>query len=224
MPLFMMTWKIYADKKDDCFTFFASMTPEADAKDAGNCKLLGRWSDMGSGSGVAIFTAPTGADVQTWAGKWATMGDLNVTPILDDDMAREIILGKKPSWLNAPRYCPAYEAADGETIMVLKFKFAADKKMDGFKAFANMTEAQDKADVGPNKFIGRWHNLALASGVAVAAVKSEFDLYKSAFNWAPMCESIEFIPMITDAVGRAILKAQPGYDQKLAALMKKMGM
>ena len=39
---------------------------------------------------------------------------------------------------------------------------------------------------------------------------------------APLCE-LEFIPMLTDEAGRAMMKAKPGYAEKLAALMKKMG-
>ena len=183
MPLFVMNWKIYAGNKDDVFTLYASMTPESDAKDAGNCKILGRWSDAGTGSGFCIFTAPTGADVQAWVANWAPMADINVTPILDDDMAREVILGQKPTWLNAPNYCPAYEAADGETIYGIKYKFLTDKKMDGFKAFAGMTEEQSKAEPGPCKFIGRWHNLVNGSGFAVAASKTEIDMFKWGFAW-----------------------------------------
>lgn len=221
MPLFLMTWKIFDGARDDCSTMFGSMNAEADAKDAGACKLLGRFCDMGAARGWAVAEAPTSSDINAWAYSWSTMANLIVTPILDDDMAREVILKKKPAFNAKYNYDMKYEPTTGESIYIIKYQFKAGKEQDGHAAFANMTEEADKADPGPCKPIGRYHNLLKANGIGICAAKTEIDLYKWGYNWAPLCD-IEVIPVVTDTQCRKIVTAKPDHEKKLKALMAKM--
>ena len=53
--LFQISWKMYSDKKLDCYKAFSQMTPDDDVKDAGdNIKIVGRWHAVGGGRGVCI--------------------------------------------------------------------------------------------------------------------------------------------------------------------------
>jgi len=221
--LFFLEFKINQKDVGDCMTYFGSMTEEMDKKDMGpNIELLGRWSNPGSASGCCVCRAKTGADVQKWLFNWCSMATGKVMPILDDNQAREIILKKKPafqvSYANV-----GDEAREGETLFFIKYRFLDGKRMDGYKAFANMTEAQDKGDAGNNRVLGRWHNLGQGCGFCIAASKSEMDAYRWAFNWAAMCDC-EIVPVVTDKVARDIVKADPAFNKKLSSLMAKMGM
>lgn len=209
MVLYCLTWKIDRSAIKDCFTAFGSMTEEADKKDAGNVNVHGRWSDIGTGEGLCIFEAANGTDIANWALNWAPMAQLQVTPICDDNTAREIILKKKPDWTTDPYDCK-YEPGEDETLFWIEYKFHADKKADGHAAFANLTKEADAADAGACKPLGRWHNLATGSGYAIAAAKSEVDLYKWAYNWAPLCD-VTFRPVCTDKQGRAVIATKPQY-------------
>ena len=55
------------------------------------------------------------------------------------------------------------------------------------------------------------------SGVAVAAAKSEADIYKWAFNWASMCEC-SVVPVLTDKLAREVISSKPDFQQKLLDL------
>jgi len=220
MVLFGGTWELFPSMKDDCLTIFAGMTPEEDAKDAANLKLIGRWSNIGSGTGFFVCEGTSQA-VSSWAANWAGMAKLELFPICDDNVAREIILKKEPSWKAS--FPENYEPEEGESLFVIEYAFAADKKMDGFNAFASLTEEADKADAGKAKALGRWHNLGTGTGFAVCAAKSEFDCYKWAFNWAPIC-TCKITPTTTDKESRAILSAKPGFATKRKAVLKKLGM
>lgn len=223
MTLFYAEWEIMGSCIDDCTTYFSSMDEAADKKDAGpNCELIGRWSNLGSSTGCCISRCKTSEDLSKWFFNWNTMAKIKTYPILDDNQAREIILGEKPSF-TVPYLNVGDEPKEGESLYVVKYKFQDGKRMEGHKAFAGMTEEQDKADSGNNRVLGRYHNLGNGSGICICGSTSEMDLYKWAFNWAGMCD-ISITPVVTDKQARKIGRSAPGYQQKLDALMKKMGM
>ena len=62
----MISWKIMDDKRDKCLTYFASMTKEDDLEELAGVELLGRWSDIGTGTGAAICKAKKYCDVAAW--------------------------------------------------------------------------------------------------------------------------------------------------------------
>jgi hypothetical protein len=234
MPLFLCKWKIRDAGRSDTLTLFASMNPETDAKDAGEGNtLIARWSSLGNATGMLICQSTDVLSLSKWLYNWSEDAcDCEVTPIVDDDAAREIILasqGLKPTW-KADYYKKigdkGYECAKGESIFILEYQFVKKDAMDGYKMFAGMTKEADSKDSGKVVPLGRWHNLGAGCGVAVCKLPvgaTEVDLYKWAFNWAGICD-IRISAALTDNAGREVIKAKPGFDAKLAAVMKKMGM
>ena len=66
MTLFVGTWKIMDPARVSCMTYFASMTKEDDLAELNGVELLGRWSDIGTASGVCIFKADKYTDAMSW--------------------------------------------------------------------------------------------------------------------------------------------------------------
>ncbi len=88
---FLVAWQIHTDKRHDAMKLFSSMTPEDDAQDLGEAvKLVGRWHDLASFTGVAICESNDIKAVYRWAMNWNEICDIDVTPVLDDEEAREV--------------------------------------------------------------------------------------------------------------------------------------
>lgn len=92
--LFMITYCFNPDKRLEGNTLFANLTQEQDKGDAGNCRPLGRWHDLGNGSGFAVAAAKNESDVYAWAFNWASMCNCSVVPVLTDKQARSVIKSK----------------------------------------------------------------------------------------------------------------------------------
>ena len=75
------------------FEAFACMTQEQDQKDCGACAPMGRWHNAGTGSGIAVCAAKSAKDVYGWAVNWAGICVCEVTPVVTDAQARDIIRG-----------------------------------------------------------------------------------------------------------------------------------
>ena len=54
--MYVGTWEIMT-KRDQCMTYFGSMTPEDDKKETNGVNVHGRWSNMGNATGVVVFEA-----------------------------------------------------------------------------------------------------------------------------------------------------------------------
>ena len=92
---FLVTWKLYSDKKMDAFAAFSQMTADDDAADHGPAiKLIGRWHDLVSGTGVAVCEADDASAVSAWIYNWSPVLDGTVTPVLDDAEARAVVAAK----------------------------------------------------------------------------------------------------------------------------------
>ena len=221
MPTFFCEYKILDHARSDCMTYFGGMTPEDDARDlGGKIRLLGRWSTVGGASGYCVCEAPTAKSLSDWLYNWVSMASIKVTPILNDNQARRIILGQEPSYQVDYSHTND-EAKEGESLYFIKYKFHSEKRMDGFAAFAGLTEKADKQDAGSNTCLGRWHNLGTGSGIAICSSKSEEDLYKWAFNWASMCDC-EVEPVVNDRECREVISGKPDFVKKQMLLMAKM--
>ena len=95
--LFQISWKMYSDKKLDCFKAFSQMTPDDDVKDAGpNIKIVGRWHSVGGGRGVCICETDNVEDLTSWMVNWAGMCDIDVIPVVEDATVRAVISQKMP--------------------------------------------------------------------------------------------------------------------------------
>ena len=213
MTLFLGTWKIMDTARIPCMTYFASMTKDDDLAELQGIELLGRWSDVCTATGSCIFRASNYSDAVSWLANWVPMATCNVKPVCDDNVARRIILGKDPEYTVDYSHV-GDEAEAGETLYYITYKFNKDKKVEGNKLFANLTQEQDVGDSGECRPLGRWHDLGTGSGVAIAGAKSEEHVYKWAFNWAGMCDCT-VVPVLTDAECRKVLRNNQFFKKQM---------
>ena len=221
MTTFVGTWKIMDQARVPCMTYFASMTKDDDVAELGNVELLGRWSDIGTASGVCVFKAENYSDAVSWLYNWVPMATCTVKAVCDDNVAREIILGTKPEYQVDYSHV-GDEPVENEVLYYIRYKFNQDKKVEGNKLFASLTKEQDEGDSGNCRPLGRWHDLGTGTGLAIAAARSEADIYKWAFNWAEMC-NCEITPVLTDAQCRSVIRGKADYQQKLDQVRASMG-
>jgi len=162
------------------------------------------------------------ADVLSgWMLNWATKCTITVHPTLDDNEAREIILGREPAF-QAPYDEVGDEPKHGETLYMIKYQFKESKRLEGQYMFANMTKEQEDANAGATRTLGHWYNLGTGCGMVVSAAKSAKDLYKCALNWTALCD-MDISPVLTDAAARAVIRARPDHKEKAEALMSQRG-
>lgn len=220
MTLFVGTWKIMDQARVPCMTYFASMTKEDDVAELNGVELLGRWSDVGTASGLCLFRAEKYSDAVSWLYNWVPMATCTVKPVCDDNVARRIILGKEPDYLIDYSHV-GDEPVEDEVLYHITYKFKPEKKVEGNKLFASLTKEQDEGDSGNCRPLGRWHDLGTGSGLAIAAARSEEDVYKWAFNWAEMCDC-QIVPVLTDTQARSVIKNKDGFQEKLDAVRASM--
>ncbi len=92
--MYKITYKLHQDKKVDGNSIFANLLEEQDRADAGKCRPLGRWHDLGTGSGMAIACAKSEEDIYEWAYNWTQICDCEVVPVLTDLQSRKLIKSK----------------------------------------------------------------------------------------------------------------------------------
>lgn len=220
MTLYLGTWKIMDPARVGCMTYFASMTPDDDKAESPGVELLGRWSVIGNASGSFVCRAEKHSDVASWLYNWVPMATIEIRPICDDNTARGIILKKEPDFQVDYSHVND-EPEEDETLYMINYKFHQDKKLDGYQAFANLTEEQDKGDSGNCRPLGRWHDIGNGSGMAIAAAKNEADIYAWAFNWTGICDC-DIVPVLTDKQGRVVISSKPDFSKKLEAVKASM--
>jgi len=80
------------------------------------------------------------------------------------------------------------------------------KRHEVFKAFSQMTAKDDEADTGKAiKLIGRWHDLAKFTGVAIAESDDPKAVARWALNWNSALD-LEVTPVLDDKEARGIGK------------------
>jgi hypothetical protein len=220
MMTFLLRYTILESERDDCMTLFGGMTESDDRADTGpEITIRGRWSTPGEGSGFCICESPNAKSLTAWLTNWATMATIVVTPVVDDNHAREIILGEKPAFEVAYDRV-GDEALDGETLYFIQYRFSDGMKSEGLEAFANLSETDDLEDAGNNTCFGRWHDLGTGSGVAICSSPSVKDVYTWAYRWRDVCECT-VTPVVTDSELRSILRGKTEFEAKHAALLEK---
>jgi hypothetical protein len=171
--IFVATWTIFESKRSSTGTMFASMDVEADKKDAGNCKMLGRWMNLCEMSGCIVMDAPSAEDAYKWLFNWTEDAcHVILRPMLDDNQAREIVLGAPPAFV-VKSDSIGMEAPAGHSLFLIHGIMHPDKKDACYNAFANLTEEQDKADPGNCKVLCRYHDLGKGEIYCVAAAKHD---------------------------------------------------
>lgn len=206
--------------RDTCMTLFGGMTEQDDARDLGEVILLGRWTCVGEARGYCVAQAPNNFYIQKWLNNWVSMADIKVTPCLDDNEHRELILGNKPP------YKIIYDkvgnmAKKNESLYFIKYKFREGCKDTGFDLFANMTEKEAREETRNCTLYGRWHVPSEGTGCAIISSPSVIDIYKWTHTWDPFCEC-KVYPVTDDKNTRSIIKSSFGYDVKCVMLKEQL--
>ncbi len=82
---FMVSWSVDQDKWLPILKKWASMTPEERADGGEGVKIIGRWHDTASRTGVAICEATDLMALHRYLGQWNPSMDMEVAPVLDDE-------------------------------------------------------------------------------------------------------------------------------------------
>ena len=219
MSLFYLKYTLLDAHRDTCMILFGGMSAEDDAADVGpDVTILGRWATVGECSGYMICTATDADALNLWLVKWSTMATITVTPILDDNQARRIVLKATPPYVTSYDSIDA-DAREGECLYAIEYTFHPGKKMEGYGILSRMTED----DAGPNTCYGRWHNLGSGTGFAVCSSKSELDVYTWAYAWGDLCDCV-IRPVVKDEACRhAIVSTQPNFWSRHRALLRSLG-
>lgn len=92
---------------------------------------------------------------------------------------------------------------------MLTWRLHPEMRHEGLKGFSQMDEAADKADMGSSiKLIGRWHNIAKSTGVAICEASDAVAISNWALNWNSIMDITELTPVLDDKEVRALGKAR----------------
>ena len=93
--LFQINWTIPQVQRVECWNVFGKMSPDDDAKDAGeHIKVHGRWHLLSGSGGVCICECDDVAHLNSWMLNWAPICNISVVPVVDDSQARAAMQGK----------------------------------------------------------------------------------------------------------------------------------
>ena len=94
---FLVSWSVDQDKWLPVLKTWGKMSAKERASAGRGVKIIGRWHDMASRTGVAIIQAGDIKDVHRYIGQWNPNMDMDVTPVVDDAesarLARDIVKG-----------------------------------------------------------------------------------------------------------------------------------
>jgi hypothetical protein len=93
--LFKGTWKVYPESKMKAYQQFAAMPLQDETNDRGNCRYLGRFHDLGTGTGFVIAAAVDEMDLHSWGYHWTTLIDIHWEAVIDT--FRDIVKSKSGS-------------------------------------------------------------------------------------------------------------------------------
>lgn len=82
---FMVTWECHSDKRLEVLQSWVALGRAGRADAGRGVKIIGRWHSSADYTGVAIFVAKDIKDLYRYLGRWNTVMDLNVVPVLDDE-------------------------------------------------------------------------------------------------------------------------------------------
>jgi hypothetical protein len=90
---FMVSWSIDQEQWLPILDKFASMTPEQRADVGDGLKMIGRWHDTASRTGVAIMETTDLTALHRYLNQWNPFLDLDVAPVLDDEETAALAKG-----------------------------------------------------------------------------------------------------------------------------------
>ncbi len=90
---FKVDWSMGCEGYLDILNVFSSMTPEQRADVGDDVKMIGRWHDTASRTGVAIMEATDLTALHRYLNQWNPFLDLDVAPVLDDEETAALAKG-----------------------------------------------------------------------------------------------------------------------------------
>ncbi|MCG7588602.1 MULTISPECIES: DUF3303 domain-containing protein [Photobacterium] len=91
MMTFLITWQLHQGKLHATLAHFSQLTTEQDQAMMGEeIKMIGRWHDLVSGTGVAICESDSIEAVSAYALKWNNDMDISVQAVVDDEQAKAL--------------------------------------------------------------------------------------------------------------------------------------
>lgn len=91
---------------------------------------------------------------------------------------------------------------------MLSWRLHQEKRQAALKGFSEMTAADDTADMGDNiRLIGRWHDVAGGTGVAIFESDDAVAISKWALNWISVLDAV-VTPVLDDEETRALGKTR----------------
>ncbi|MCW8328427.1 DUF3303 domain-containing protein [Photobacterium sp. SDRW27] len=88
---FLITWQLHQGKLHPTLAHFSQLSEEQDKAMMGeNVKMIGRWHDLVSGTGVAICESDSIEAVSAYALKWNNDMDISLQVVVDDAEARKL--------------------------------------------------------------------------------------------------------------------------------------
>jgi hypothetical protein len=87
---FMVSWSIDQEKWIPILEKWTAMTPEQRADAGDGAKIIGRWHDMASRTGVAILEASDASAAHRYIGQWNPHMEIDIAPVVDDDESAEV--------------------------------------------------------------------------------------------------------------------------------------
>lgn len=87
---------------------------------------------------------------------------------------------------------------------LVQWRVHDDKRHEALEAFSAMTESDDEADTGEGvTLIGRWHDLASFTGIAICESDDAAAVHRWLLNWNSVID-VEVSPVLDDAEARAV--------------------
>lgn len=92
--IFLVWWELLEQHRTSAYETLATMTQEQSIKDAGNCRPMGRFHDMGNGTGFCLCMAKSTKDVQAWCYNWQAVANFTIDPVITDAAVQRIVRDK----------------------------------------------------------------------------------------------------------------------------------
>lgn len=101
-------------------------------------------------------------------------------------------------------FCPPGEREERYMKFMVTWRVHEDRRHEALAAFSAMSEEDDEKDLGGVKLIGRWHDLAGFTGVAIAETDDPAALQAWLLNWNGMIDILETTPVLDDREAREV--------------------
>ena len=93
---------------------------------------------------------------------------------------------------------------------MVSWRLHEDKRHEALQTFSAMTPDEDAADHGPKiELIGRWHDLAQFTGVAIFETDDPQAIAAWVLKWNDVLD-LEVVPVLDDDEAREVAKAKFG--------------